>query len=646
MAQNFTQDMNFAHMSSNILRQQKVLEYVTDIGSSLHLQMDVKTLLNRITLATCEALRFRHCALYLLANFDGHFHVEATYGVSPEDETYLQQHALPNEVVALLIDEAYRISNSYFIPTESLLWQNELFADYFLTIEEEQPITTKQYTVTEWQTTDLIVIPLISADNTLIGLLTPDAPLDSIRPDIELMTSLELLANQAAIVIEGSRLYEEAKRNSEERAALIKIGKALFLPDALRDLRSVYETIYEQVQRVMPTDAFLVIRYASEDNRIFLDYVVDEGIPYSPELYDDSPAWVTKLILEKQTSIMLNTKEEYEAFIDVAEQHSPNDYIGSMKPSESMLYVPIHYGDTVLGTLSVQSYTPYVYTQRHVDMLQEISVQAGIAMMNARLYTELREAVRHAQESEQLKNHFLMIASHELRTPLTAIQGYLELLSIHGSSLSEKDRTRFVSNARRASEEVILLLGNVMDTSRLNQKEIALNLKKVQLHQTLLPVLDILEPTLIRQKRKVDDVLDDTLSVYADEARLRQILLNVLNNAIKYTPTATNIRVSAEVRLSSSLPKACKPDSSPDTQFVVLAIRDWGDGIAAEDLERLFTKFVRLPSALDSTQHGSGLGLYLCRQLVEAMKGAIWAESAGVEGEGTTFYIALPQVLA
>jgi signal transduction histidine kinase len=342
---------------------------------------------------------------------------------------------------------------------------------------------------------------------------------------------------------------------------------------------------------------------------------------------------------------MLHTKEEYEAFIDVDVPSSPNDYIGSMKPSESMLYVPIHFGETILGTLSVQSYTPHVYTQRHVEMLQEISVQAGIAIMNARLYTELREAVRHAQESEQLKNHFLMIASHELRTPLTAIQGYLELLSIHGASLSEKDRTRFVSNARRASEEVILLLGNVMDTSRLNQKEIALNLKKVQLHQTLLPVLDILEPTLIRQKRKVDDALDDTLSVHADEARLRQILLNVLNNAIKYTPTGTDIRVSAEVKSSSSLPKAFQMHR-PDTQFVVLAIRDRGDGISVEDLDRLFTKFVRLPSALESTQHGSGLGLYLCRQLVEAMKGAIWAESAGIEGEGTTFYIALPQVLA
>jgi len=643
MSQNFIQDTEMAQFSSNILRQQKVLAYVTDIGSSLHLQMDVRTLLNRIAAATCEALSFRHSALYL-ADTDGLLHVEATCGISSEEETYLHQHPLPNEVVALLINDAYRISNSYFVPTESLLWESEPFTTHFLTIDEEQPVLTTQVSLSEWQSTDLIVVPLISADNTLLGLLTPDAPLDNMRPDVALMTCLELLANQAAIVIEGTRLYEKAKQNSEERAVLIEIGRALFLPDALRDLRSVYETIYEQVQRVMPTDALMVARYSSDEDKLSLDYIVDEGIVYPPEDYDDIPAWASKLMLKEHKAFLFATQEEYRAFINTTKINKQADVVGGLRPSESLLFVPIHFGDKALGTLSVQSYTPHAYTQRHVDMLQEISIQAGIAIMNARLYTELREAVRRAQESEQLKNHFLMIASHELRTPLTAIQGYLELLSIHGSTLSERDRARFVTNARRASEEVMLLLGNVMDTSHINQREVTLNLKTVQLHQTLLPVLDILEPTLARQSREVELVMDDALYARADEARLRQILLNVLTNALKYTPTGTNIRVSTEHRLFSSLPSAFQ-GKQQDAQFVVIAIRDWGNGIALEDQERLFTKFVRLPSAIESVQHGSGLGLYLCRQLVEAMGGFIWVESPGIVGEGTTFFIALPQAI-
>src|SRR5947199_402664 len=124
---------------------------------------------------------------------------------------------------------------------------------------------------------------------------------------------------------------------------------------------------------------------------------------------------------------------------------------------------------STLALLSAQSYQPHAYTQHHVDTFTEIAVQAGIAITNARLYIDLREAVARAQESEQLKNQFLMTASHELRTPLTAIQGYLELLNAQGHLLDENKRQRFINNAYHACEELILLLGNMMDASLLDQ---------------------------------------------------------------------------------------------------------------------------------------------------------------------------------
>ncbi len=651
MPQNFVLlNTEMMHHISNILRQQKVLKYVTDIGSSLRMQMDISTLLNRVAAAACEALGFRYSALYL-AGIDGLFHVQATSGIPVEEEIYLRQHPLSSDIVAFLIDEKYRMSNSYFISAESPLWQNELFSKHFVIIEDEQDVLPSPLPSQLWQTADLIAIPLMSAENSLLGFLTPDAPLDGLRPDVEMMASLELLANQAAIVIEGARLYEATKQSSEERAALIEIGRALFSPVALRDLHSVYETIYEQVRRVMPVDALFVARYYRADDKLSVDYIVDEGIVYPLNAYKVVPIWARKLLLKEYKAFSFATQEEYKAFAlnDIAEE-SP-DFIGSTRASESILFASVHFGEEVLGILSVQSYTPHVYTARHVEMLQEISIQAGIAITNARLYTELREAVQRAQESEQLKNHFLMTASHELRTPLTAIQGYLELLSIHGPILNEKDRTRFVANARRASEEVILLLGNVMDTSHLNQKEIALNLGAVQLHHALIPVLDIFEPTLVSQGRKVEVTVDDSFYVHADESRLRQVLLNVLSNALKYTPIGTNMIVSAErtnmyamtKHIPSSAFTTLSQSSQNDAPFVVVSIRDWGNGIAPKDQEQLFTKFMRLPDAVKSIQRGSGLGLYLCRQLVEAMGGAIWVESTGVPREGATFLIALPE---
>jgi len=170
----------------------------------------------------------------------------------------------------------------------------------------------------------------------------------------------------------------------------------------------------------------------------------------------------------------------------------------------------------------------------------------------------------------------------------------------------------------------MILHGNVMDTSHVQQEENAITRSTIQLSNALLRVLDILEPNVVRQGRNIEVSIDDTLHVRGDEARLRQVLLNVLSNALKYTPIKTNIALRAE-RIDTPVIHMHVPSSSTlhDAPIVLLSISDQGDGIALEDQERLFTKFVRLPNALKSKQRGSGLELYWCRQLVEAMGGAI-----------------------
>src|SRR5579859_535580 len=129
--------------------------------------------------------------------------------------------------------------------------------------------------------------------------------------------------------------------------------------------------------------------------------------------------------------------------------------------------------------------------------------QETIAIKSASLNADLREALEQAQESERLKDHFLMTASHELRTPLTAIQGYLELLGDFGGALDEESKVRFLGNARRACEELVLLLGNVMDASRVDQDRVSLNPGPVQVADALKLIFEILEPTIAREERPV-----------------------------------------------------------------------------------------------------------------------------------------------
>ncbi len=634
---------------NNLEYAREVLKHITNIGSSLRIQMDTQALLERVSVAVCEALGFRYSALYLLED-TGQFRVQATSGITDEQEAYLRERSLPTDVVAQLIDETYRMSESYFIPAEAPLWQNEYVTNFFMVVEENtppRPFTHSSLPPSHnWDLNDLLVVPLINADNTLLGFLTPDAPLDGLRPTLETMALLELFANQAAVVIEGTRMYEEARRSSEERAALIEVGRALSSPDALHDLQAVYRTIYEQVSHLMPSDAFLISRYYGEKNMLSIQYLIDEGIEYPSEEYTTIHSRTRNLLYHAEVGCIFSTEQEYAAFTSDDPIQS-NDMFGNGRPSQSLLFVPVRYAGEPIGLLSAQSYLPYAYTQRHLKMLKEIGVQAGIAITNARLNTELREALQQAQESDRLKNHFLMTASHELRTPLTSIQGYLELLNSFGTVLDEETKSRFINNARRACEELVLLLGNVMDTSRIDQDKVSLNLSSVQVLKAVEMILEILEPTITREERKVDIHISDELYVWVDDLRLRQILLNIVGNALKYTPPSTNIALSAVSISYADVNKRivaanCRGIEPGTDRFVLITIRDWGAGISLKDQAYLFTRFMRLEKAINSIQRGAGLGLYLCRQLTEAMDGQIWVESKGVPGEGSSFLIALP----
>lgn len=633
--------------------QAEVLKYIAEIGSLLRLQEDAGTLLRRVSEAACKGLGFR-CSVLYLSDGAGYFRARATYGISAEEVAYHEQHALPDALVVQLINDLYRLGPAYFIPAQASIWEDQDISEHFVvdTARVFLPTLPPREQDALWDPEDMLVVPLVNGDNILLGFLTPDSPLDGLRPTVETMTLLEVFANQAAVAIEGVRLYEEVRQSSEERKALIEIGRALSAPDALRDLQSVYQAIYEQVKRVMPTDVFFVAR-SVQSEQLCIDYLIDEEIVRPAVTLPVFTLQARSFLLQENQGWLFSSVEEYGQYMEERWLSGFASAEGYRAP-QSLLLVSIGYAGDTIGLLSVLSYRSNAYTQRHLGMLQEIGVQAGIAITTARLNTELRTALRQAQESEQLKNHFLITASHELRTPLTAIQGYLELLSGFQRELDEDAKRRFINKARRACEELVLLLGNVMDISRVDQDTMALHVRCVQVSKAVQVILEIMEPTINREGREVDLEVPEELMIWADEARLRQILLNIVGNALKYTPAPSPLGIRVE-RMSRDVLRERLKDTVDGTleaeravsrsghdEFALLSIRDWGPGIGKEDQERLFSKFVRLDHAINSLQQGSGLGLFLCRMLTEAMGGSIWVESTGIAGEGTKFLLAFP----
>lgn len=268
-------------------------------------------------------------------------------------------------------------------------------------------------------------------------------------------------------------------------------------------------------------------------------------------------------------------------------------------------------------------------------LLQELSVaydkQESIANERKQLYEELRDTHERMEELDKLKDQFMITASHELRTPLTAVQGYLELLAQFGDSVPIEQQQEFLLKAQYACDELVLLLNNVMDASRLEIDSgiRPAHLECVSVLEEVQSVIALIEPQLAHEHRKVGVNIPPTLKVRADPVRFRQVLLNLSVNALKYSPPSTPVRYSARV-VNFPIPG------------VIVSVIDLGKGIAEEDKDRLFQRFVRLDQDLNSTVRGSGLGLYISHRLVEAMDGKIWVESKGIPGEGSQFNVQLP----
>jgi signal transduction histidine kinase len=235
------------------------------------------------------------------------------------------------------------------------------------------------------------------------------------------------------------------------------------------------------------------------------------------------------------------------------------------------------------------------------------------------------------KELDHLKDQFMVTASHELRTPLTAVQGYIELLAQFDDALGAEQKKEFLHKARRSCDELVIILENVMDASQLDMEGgvQTTHLERVPLQTMIDSIMNLLEPGLAKEKREVYLNIPAGLAVQADARHLSQVLLNLSVNALKYSSPTTPLAFSARIVRNQQ------------QQSVVVSITDKGKGIAVQDQARLFQRFLRLESDINSPIRGSGLGLYISRRLIEAMGGKIWVESRGMPGEGSTFHVQL-----
>lgn len=304
----------------------------------------------------------------------------------------------------------------------------------------------------------------------------------------------------------------------------------------------------------------------------------------------------------------------------------------------------------LLGVMEVGSSVPKVPTQNELNLLKTVASHISLAIDKAQLYTkasqhavelekvvaarteqlsqaidELWVALKHAEEADRVKSLLLSTVSHELRTPLATIKGNTSLLLQHHDRIPSE---QFIDHLRDIDEEtdkLTELISSLLEMSRIEAGMLHIQSQSIDLVDVLRGAVDAARLRLRNHTLELS-CRARSITAYGDARRIEQVVANLVDNAAKYSPVGTPIAV-----------RVAKRDKE-----VIVSVKDRGKGIEPEYLERIFERFYQIGNSRDSGRHGIGLGLAICRGLIEAQGGRIWVESR--VGQGSTFYFSLPIV--
>lgn len=287
----------------------------------------------------------------------------------------------------------------------------------------------------------------------------------------------------------------------------------------------------------------------------------------------------------------------------------------------SLMVAPITRGPKILGLLAVAdrgARTPF--TDDDLNLLIALAGQATIAVENLRLHEEIKKANALLQEYDRLKSEFVGIVAHDFRRPLMAIRGFAELV-LDEPDLPFETRREFMTTVITETDHLALLANDTLLITQIETGQLSFNFREVDLGPFILEAV----PLGLGDNSVLMDVPPGFPKIWADPDRLRQVLTNLVSNAIKYSPVGGSVVVRARER---------------GPQHVVVEVVDHGLGIPHEQIGKLFQKFARVRTEDHLKVSGTGLGLYICRLIVEGHGGQMWVESE--LGKGSTFGMVLP----
>ena len=452
-------------------------------------------------------------------------------------------------------------------------------------------------------------LPLLAGETVLGVLYALDKqPRDYKEDDLSFLTAV---AGRAAIAIDKVQLYEQTVRRAAELKALYDVGKEI---SAQLELDVVLQTIATKTKQLTGADKSLIMLVDLDRRQLIR--TVGEGyteVELLNHTFEEFEQGISGWVMQNKEPVLIDDLLLDDRNRGMALQNAKT------KSDKALAVAPLLVENRAAGTLTIiNGRTKPSFTRSELDLTVLLAGQAAIAIRNAQLY-------HAAQEADRLKSAFLASMSHELRTPLNSIIGFTGIILQELAGPLNDEQRKQMGMVRTSAHHLLNLINDVLDISKIEAGQLEVAHEPCNISQIITKVLQLLQPLADKKGLLLTAVVDPQIGkIMSDGRRVEQILINLVNNGIKFTDAGgVHIRCRAQQK------------------WLHFEVIDTGIGIQAEDMVKLFRPFQQLKSGLDRMHEGTGLGLSICHRLVQLLGGEISVKS--VLGEGSTFSFTLPR---
>lgn len=460
----------------------------------------------------------------------------------------------------------------------------------------------------------LVAAPMIFGDDRLGVLAAVNSPTGAFTDtDLNL---LAVLADRAAGNLRGASRQADLDRTSRELEGLQRVTTLLSVTDSLEHV--VGESV-RIVTDLIKCERMMVLLHDEETNSLKLQ----------PPAYGVDDEDMKDLVLPLNQPSLAGTV--FRTSTPLISNDARNDgWIGTEVRErlgiENVMVVPLTSGRQSLGVLEVINSADGQFDEEDLRFTSLLGHRVGSVIELSRARERERALMHKVRESDRTKSDFVSILAHELKGPMTTVVGFGQMLQEHWETMDNEKRAQFIGIVRRETQRLAHMVSDLLDVSRMETGNLRYEFEPMSMTDLIENVVTV--HASIAESHELEVNLDSDLpKVIGDKDRLRQVIINLLTNATRYSPKGTTVRLVAV------------PVEDDAQRWVRVSVTDQGIGIAPGDSDRIFSKFAMLAKPA-WTKKGTGLGLFITKAICDAHGGRIWVDSK--VGEGSTFSFTVP----